>query len=142
MVNLAKYSMVFGSKCSDQERRKVLEILHVSNTTMEGKYLWLPTTEGRMTKEKFKMTKEKLVNRCNFWAERHMSMGAKEVLVKFVAQAIPTYTMGMFKLPSSTCEVSSESSGGERRMANARFIGSLGTSSWLQKEEEGWGLVI
>jgi hypothetical protein len=99
MVNLAKCSMVFGSKCSDQERQKVFDILHVSNTTVEGKYLQLPTREGRMTKEKLKMTKEKLVNRFNTWVEWHMSMGAKEVLVKSVAQAIPTYTMGIFKLP-------------------------------------------
>jgi hypothetical protein len=31
IVNLAKCSMVFGSKCPDQERKNVLEILHVSN---------------------------------------------------------------------------------------------------------------
>jgi hypothetical protein len=40
-----------------------------------------------------------LVNRCNTWAEGHMLMGAKEVLIKSVAQAIPTYTIGIFKLP-------------------------------------------
>jgi hypothetical protein len=66
---------------------------------VEGKYLGLPTPVRRMTKEKFKMAKEKLVNRCNTWAEGHMLMGAKEVLIKSVAQAIPTYTIGIFKLP-------------------------------------------
>jgi hypothetical protein len=38
------------------------------------------------------------------WAEKHMSSGAKDVLIKSVAQAIPTYLMGVFKLPASTCE--------------------------------------
>jgi hypothetical protein len=65
--------------------KNVLEILHVSNMEVEGKYLGLPTLKGRMTKEKFKTMKEKLVNRCNTWAEQHMSMGAKEVLIKSVA---------------------------------------------------------
>jgi hypothetical protein len=33
-----------------------------------------------------------------------MSSGAKEVLIKSVAQAILTYTMGVFKLPDGMCE--------------------------------------
>jgi hypothetical protein len=33
-----------------------------------------------------------------------MWIGAKEILIKLVAQAIPTYMMGVFKLPSMLCE--------------------------------------
>jgi hypothetical protein len=33
-----------------------------------------------------------------------MSGGAKEVIIKFVAQAIPTYIMGVFKLLANLCE--------------------------------------
>jgi hypothetical protein len=104
LINLAKCSIMFGSKCPEHEKVKVLEILQVANTAIEGNYLGLPTPKGRMSKNKFKSTKEKLVNKCTSWAEEHMSMEAKEVLIKSVAQAIPTYTMGVFKLPSSTCE--------------------------------------
>jgi hypothetical protein len=57
-----------------------------------------------MNGEKFKSTKQKLVNMCSNWADKNMSMAAKEVLIKSVAQAIPTYTMGVFKLPANTCE--------------------------------------
>jgi hypothetical protein len=56
--------MLFGSKCSDSVKTRVLEILQVPNTTIEEKYLGLPTLEGRMSKEKFKSTKERLVKRC------------------------------------------------------------------------------
>jgi hypothetical protein len=104
LVNPLKCSMLFGSNCSNTVKQKVLDILHVPNTTVEEKYNGLPTPNGRMSKEKFKSTKQRLVKRCSNWADRNMSMAAKEVLIKSVAQAIPTYSMGVFKLPANTCE--------------------------------------
>jgi hypothetical protein len=44
------------------------------------------------------------VKQCNNWAEKHMTMAAKEVLIKLVVQAIPTYVMGVFKLPVGMCD--------------------------------------
>jgi hypothetical protein len=42
-----------------------------------------------MSKDRFKSTKERLGKKFSSWAERYMSRGAKEVLIKSVAQAIP-----------------------------------------------------
>jgi hypothetical protein len=57
-----------------------------------------------MSKDKFKTIKERIVNKFNNWDERNMSLGAREVMIKAMAQAIPTYTMGVFKLPVMLCE--------------------------------------
>jgi hypothetical protein len=103
-VNPGKCSMMFRSSCSEEEKKSVLEILQVPNTMVEEKYLGLPMPEGRMNKDKFETTKQRLVKRCSNWAERNTSMAAREVLIKLVVQAIPTYSMGVFKLPASTCE--------------------------------------
>jgi hypothetical protein len=74
--------------------------LEVERTDFEDKYLGLPTPEGRMKKDKFEPSKERLGKKVNNWAEKYMSMGAKEDLIKSVAQAIPNHVMGVFKLPA------------------------------------------
>jgi hypothetical protein len=69
-------------------------ILQVPTMASEEKYLGSPTPQGRMSGNNFKSTKERLAKRLSTYAERHMSSGAKEVLIKSVAHAIPTYVMG------------------------------------------------
>jgi len=42
--------------------------------------------------------------RMAMWSEKHLSAAVKEVLIKVVVQAIPTYTMSIFHLSASFCE--------------------------------------
>jgi hypothetical protein len=38
------------------------------------------------------------------YTEKNMSTAAKEVLIKAVAQAVPTYPMSVFKIPLGICD--------------------------------------
>jgi hypothetical protein len=38
------------------------------------------------------------------WGDNLLAQSAKEVLIKVVAQSIPVYVMGVFKLPLGLCD--------------------------------------
>ena len=68
------------------------------------KYLGVPSLVGRNKKNTFNSIKDKLRKKLAGWKGKLLSKVGKEVLIKVVAQAIPTYTMSVFKLPKSLCE--------------------------------------
>ena len=59
---------------------------------------------GRNKKNTFKEVREKLAKKLAGWKEKFLSKAENEVLIKAVAQAIPTYMMSCFKIPDSLCE--------------------------------------
>jgi hypothetical protein len=66
---------MFRSSCQPLDQDRVKEILMAHRTTVEEKYLGLPTPEGRMSKEKFKTMKEWLVKRFSNWAKKYVDGG-------------------------------------------------------------------
>jgi hypothetical protein len=74
--------------------------LEVVREEFEDKYLGFPTPEGRTKKGKFQPQKERLGKKMSNWVDMLTSMGAKEELIKTVAQAIPNHVMSIFKLPA------------------------------------------
>lgn len=69
----------------------------------EDKNLGLPVIEGRMKARKFQSIKDKFLKRREDWTEKFFSGVTKEVLIKYVLQALPTYAMGIFKFPVTFC---------------------------------------
>ena len=59
---------------------------------------------GKSKKNTFAQLKQKLASKLAGWKEKLLSNAGKEVLIKTVAQAVPSYTMSCFKLPNRLCE--------------------------------------
>ena len=69
-----------------------------------GKYLGLPADVGRNKKEVFAYIKDRVWNMVNCWHNKYLSKAGKEVLIRSVGMAIPSYLLGFFLLPQSLCD--------------------------------------
>lgn len=68
------------------------------------KYLGLPSMISKSKYNTFRGLKEKVWIMLNNWQNHFLSQTRNEVLIKVVFQAIPTYTMSVFKLPKKLCD--------------------------------------
>ena len=58
---------------------------------------------GRSKKQVFSEIKERVGKKLMGWKEKLLSIRGKEILIKAMAQVVPTYTMGCFLLPKGLC---------------------------------------
>ena len=58
---------------------------------------------GRNQKASFNYIKERVWKKLQGWKEKLLSQAGREILIKVVVHAIPTYTMSCFKLPLGLC---------------------------------------
>ena len=79
---------------------ELVEFLGVSEVREYKKYLGLLAMVGRNKKESLNYIKERVWKKLQGWKERLLSQAGKEVLLKAMVQAIPTFAMSCFKLPT------------------------------------------
>ena len=79
------------------------ELLGVLEIKQYEKYLGLPAIVGKNRRASLNYIKDRVWNKLQRWKEKLLSQAKKEVLLKAVVQAIPTFAMGCFKLPVGLC---------------------------------------
>jgi hypothetical protein len=104
LISPMKCSILFAEHRPQDSIDEVRDILQVQQASFESKYLGLPTPEGRMKSERFQPISERLAKRMLNYADRDMSFAGKEIMIKSVAQAIPTYIMSVFQPPGGVCK--------------------------------------
>mgnify|MGYP000848354711 FL=1 len=103
-VNTEKSSVFFSKNTKEETRERVKNVLGSMQNVQPGKYLGLPSMIGRSKKQIFNEVRERVGKKMTGWKEKLLSIGGREILIKAVAQAVPTYTMGCFLLPKGLCE--------------------------------------
>ncbi|XP_057452723.1 uncharacterized protein LOC130744566 [Lotus japonicus] len=80
------------------------QLLGVKAVDSYDKYLGLPTIIGKSKSRIFSFLKERVWKKLKGWKEKTLSRAGREVLIKAVAQAIPSYVMSCFILPDDLCD--------------------------------------
>lgn len=102
-INFEKSSIYFSSNTEDEQREWIKTTLGIKEVDRFESYLGLPTLVGRSKYQTFASIKERVWKKIQGWKGQLLSRAEKEVLIKAVAQSIPTYAMGVFQLPLKQC---------------------------------------
>ena len=73
-----------------------MEILGDMQDAQPKKYLGLPSLIKRSKKQVFNEIKERVGKKISGWKEKLLSIRGREILIKTIAQVVPTYTIGCF----------------------------------------------
>jgi hypothetical protein len=103
-INLLKTAVFFSRNTCFSRRKEILESSGLEEANMYDSYLGLPTLVGKNRNHAFKEIKERVIWKLNNWKSKLLTLAGKEVLLKAVVQAIPTYSMSVFLLPASLCK--------------------------------------
>ncbi|XP_024164012.1 uncharacterized protein LOC112170994 [Rosa chinensis] len=104
LVNFAKSSVVFSKNVSEEVKEEISGTLGVEVVASHEKYLGLPTYVGRKKTSTFHYIKERLGKKLSAWQGKLLSGAGKDILIRVVAHALPTYAMSVFQLTKSFCE--------------------------------------
>ena len=102
-LNRKKTALFFSKAITEANYQIIKGILGVREIHHYEKYLGLPSLTRRQKNLSFNYIKERVWRKLQGWEGKLLSQAEREVLIKAVIQAIPTYAMGCFKLPLGLC---------------------------------------
>lgn len=103
-INYQKSEILFSRNVPTDTKESLSSILGVQQSIGNGKYLGLPSMIDRNKKSIFNFIKDKVWKKIFSWNSRMLYMASREVLIKVVAQAIPSYCMSIYSIPPSIAD--------------------------------------
>ena len=134
-------SIFFSPNTRVNIREQLSTTLNIMTEALNDKYLGLPANVGMDKSDCFQYLIEYIIMKVSGWKEKPLFTGGKEILLKFVVQAIPTYVMSIFKIHKKLARESLMRClifGGETRTIRSGRIGWLGGKCVYPKIKGAW----
>lgn len=102
-LNKKKTSLFFSKNTSNDTQKEVKTMFGAQIIKQLKRYLGLPSLVGRDKIKAFNRMKDQVGRKIAGWKGKLMSNAGREILIKAIAQATPTYMTSHFKLPDLLC---------------------------------------
>ncbi|VVA09363.1 PREDICTED: reverse mRNAase [Prunus dulcis] len=103
LINYDKSSLLFSANTPEKVKTQIGAILGVREDVHLGKYLDIPMFWGRFKRVALAYIRERVLKKIEGWKQCILSLAGKEVLIKVMATAVPTYPVMCFLFPKATC---------------------------------------
>lgn len=80
-------------------KEAIIQVLQMPEANEHSTYLGLPNVIGRNKSTLLGYLKDRVNSKIRSWEENYISRSGKEILVKHVAQTLPSNAMSVFLLP-------------------------------------------
>ncbi|CAL5424597.1 unnamed protein product [Camellia sinensis] len=104
VVNFDKSCVQCSPNVLPDIQSSICRLSGLSLSLASAKYLGLPSCWGRSKVEAYDFIIEKVLAKLQGWKLKLLSPAGREVLIKAVVQAIPTYAMACFAFPKKFCD--------------------------------------
>lgn len=103
-MNFDKSSLFFSSNTPECIKLACCDYLNINPQNKLGNYLGIPILQDVSKYKVLVAIKEKIAKKLQGWKSSSLSIGGKEVSIKSIAYAIPTYSMSIFLFPKKWCK--------------------------------------
>ncbi|GLU13484.1 hypothetical protein SLE2022_301180 [Rubroshorea leprosula] len=103
-VNFSKSAAIFSSNTPYEVRHHLCNKLGIKTDSAFTKYLGVPTSWGKSKKNCLNYVVDNVQKKLTQWKKSFLSQAGREILIKTVAMAIPTFTMSCFLFPTGVCQ--------------------------------------
>ncbi|KAL0295311.1 UNVERIFIED_CONTAM: hypothetical protein Sangu_3201500, partial [Sesamum angustifolium] len=100
-LNFVKSSVAFSKNTKSEDHRLIAATLQIRMENKMELYLGLPSKVARSKKDLFATIRDRVWQRISGWNAKLLSQVGKDVIIKSIIQAIPSYAMGCFRLPTT-----------------------------------------
>ncbi|XP_057418855.1 uncharacterized protein LOC130713070 [Lotus japonicus] len=103
-INIQESGLICNRALEHQRGGQLASILNIQVWESPGVYLGLPAIWGRNKTHSLAWLKDRIEGKMTGWKEVLLNQAGKEILIKAVIQAIPTYAMAIIKFPKGFCD--------------------------------------